>query len=122
MTLAISKTNVRYITGSAKKLNKVTIAIKFRVFAENVEILKAVTSLLKLKATGEEGKNPTRKFNGWDLKENLFFKEYITKNRAEFQDAFKIAKKTAIEASTKALELALTVKPDGKKAKEAKKK
>jgi len=111
-SIAVSKTNVRYITGSAKKSDGKTVAIKFRVFAENNEILKSVTSrLTKLKPTGEEGKLATNRFNGWDLKLNTYFKEYVTKNRAEFQDAFKAAKRAAIEAGR----VVEAVKPEAKK-------
>ena len=75
--LAITKTNVRYITGSAKKSEGKTVAIKFRVFAETEAILADVTKRLKIKATGVKGKLTGSKFNGWDLKLNRYFKRRL---------------------------------------------
>ena len=119
--MIISKTNVRYITGTAKKVEGKTVAIKFRIFAENEAILKDVTDRLKIKATGIVGKLVSgAKYNGWDLKLNRFYREFITKNRAEFQDAFKAAKKSAITASNLALVLAESAKETAAKAKEKK--
>ncbi len=118
MTLSITKTNVRYITGSSKKEAGKVVSIKFRVFGETKEIVELVSSKLKkLKETGINGKLTIPKYNGWNLKKNVFFREFITKDRKEFQDAFKTAKRGLIETSRKALEVALEAKEKVEKAK-----
>jgi len=100
----VSKTNVRYLTTGSKTVAKTVVAIKFRIFGETPALLKAVTDLMgKTPITDQEGKLASPKYSGWDLKKCLYFKEYITKDRATFQDAFKLAKKTAIELGIKSI-------------------